>query len=124
MSEGHNQGVWIDGRASYGELRKLRLLLEMAIERHKRGELPFKYEDKAIIFTAEVVRGTLMTFHSWHFPPPELWIKESRSKEECENCFPRGFDKMPDREVWCSKLGYAYDKCPYGVETEGGVRPV
>jgi len=118
-----DKGVWIDGNLSEDELAKLQELIRKAVMRARNGTLPFKYKDEKITFEAFSRLGTVAVFYGWNFPPKEFWVKENRGLEECTKCLPNGFQGEPAREVWCVKLGYNFQKCPYGVKTEKGNAP-
>jgi len=112
------KGIWVDGTVSEEELEKLKALFREAIVRARNGTLPMKFVDDKITFEAHIVEGHIVTFYGWNFPPKELWVKEDRDMEECLKCFPYGPKKEPAREVWCSKVGYNFPKCPYGCLTK------
>jgi len=115
---GKGKGIWVDGNASEEELVKLQGLVREAIRRGQNGTLPMKFTDEKITFEAHIVKGNVVTFFGWNFPPKELWVKEDKDFEECLNCLPNGPRKEPKREVWCFKVGYNFPKCPYGVITK------
>lgn len=117
-------GIWADGRISERELMLLQTLMRSAIGRFAEGKLPYKFKDPKITFRAEKQGTELHVFYGWNFPPTKLWITEVKTIKECLNCFPKGKAEDPVREVWCSKLGYNFQQCPYGALTAMGRCPL
>jgi hypothetical protein len=112
------KGIWVDGILSEEEMNKLQSILREAVLRARKG-LPTSYKDEKLVFEATLCpRGTILVSYGWNYPPKELWVKEDRDIEECLKCLPYGPKKEPAREVWCTKLGYNFPKCPYGVPTK------
>jgi hypothetical protein len=115
------KGIWIDGRLSKEEIAALQDLVIKTTEKFANRELPWEFHNEKITFYAWADGSTLHVFYGWNFPPAVFWIKETKSLAECSNCFPKGKQRgdkgSPAREVWCEKLGYHFQKCPYGVLT-------
>lgn len=117
-----DKGIWIDGRASEEESKKLFSVIHDAIESVSQGKA-FSYKDDKITVRAEPAKrgnvGVIFLRYGWNYPPKNLWVKEDRNaEEECAKCLPNGPNKPCDRETWCCKLSYNYDQCPYGVRTK------
>ena len=116
----YGKGIWIDGRTSKEEIEFLQELIRKAVARMKSGQ-PFAAQDPKITFQAKTIGGTMHIFYGWNYPPQNMWCKETKSKSECNNCFPHGIDQAPVREAWCQKMGYSFNQCPYGCSTPQGV---
>jgi len=116
------KGVWVDGRLSRAELFELRMLVSAACSRYGEGVLPFECKSEKISFKAWAQDGALVVSYGWNYPPQGRWVKGIRGLEECAKCWPRGVNKEPGREVWCSKLDFNFPRCPYGVVVSLGIR--
>jgi len=111
---------WRTGIPSAKQIAFLRELVKAAAFNAMFG-MPWSWEDELIQFRSYRQGGTLLIFYGWRYPPREFWMAESSAEVECRKCYPEGPRGNIGREVWCSKEGFSYDYCPYGVRV--GLRP-
>jgi len=125
MSEG--KGIWVDGRLSREELDLLLNIQKKAIALFQTRQLPegpknpWKYDDEKLTFKAWRQGTNMVVFYGWNFPPKDKWVNENKHPTECQKCFPLGLEGPPRREVWCEKMNYNFERCPYGVPTPTGM---
>lgn len=111
------ESMWTTGRMSFQENTKFVGLMEKAMRALTNGNI-IQHDDPLIHLETKIIGSTGHVFYSWKFPPKEYWSKETKTKEECLKCLPKGIeDKMAAREAWCLKPEYDEFKCPYGTLT-------